>query len=133
MRLQGSSKTKESKYNATVSFIVSIGMLLIAFMAFDFSSMPSFVKIFIVVWCFVVITQGYQAFRNSIFSKSSLHQEVTDHDLKFQDDAQFFSRNPHNCYAEKLRKVEALYKDGLLSKEEYLAKRKEILDEDWGS
>lgn len=132
MRLQGTSKTKESKYNATVSFIVSIGMLLIVFMAFDFASMPGFGKAFIVVWCFVVLAQGYQAFRNSIFSNSSLHHEETDHDLKFNGNTEFLSRNPQTCYAEKLRKVEALYKDGLLSKEEYLSKRKDILDEDWG-
>ncbi len=133
MRLEGTSKTKDSKYNATVSFIVSIGMLLVVFLAFDFSSMPGFGKIFMVLWVFVVIAQGYQAFRNSVFSSNSLHHEVTDHKLKFKGKAEFQRHNPQNCYAEKLRKIEQLYKDGLLSKEEYLAKRKDVLDEDWGS
>jgi hypothetical protein len=132
MRLEGTSKTKESKYNATISFIVSIGMLLVAFLAFDFAYMPGFGKIFMIIWVFVVIAQGYQAFRNSIFSNNSLHHEVTDHNLRFKDKAGLKKQNTQNCYAEKLRKIESLYREGLLSKEEYLAKRKDVLDEDWG-
>lgn len=132
MKFEGTSKTKESKFNATISFIVSIGMLLVVLLAFDFSNMPLFGKIFMIVWVFLAVAQGYQAYRNSIFSNNNLHHEVTDHNLKFKEDANFQRRTSKACYAEKLRKIESLYKDGLLSKEEYLAKRKDVLDEDWG-
>lgn len=70
----------------------------------------------------------------SIF-KEKLHQEVTDHELKLSA----FKGNPHQKikpekdYALRLRKLENLYKDGLLTTEEYEAKRQDILDEDWGS
>lgn len=132
MKLEGTSKTKESKFNATVSFIVSIAMLVIVFVGFDFSTMPAFGKIFMVVWVFIVVAQGYQAFRNSIFSDNSLHHEVTDHQLQIKGNVANSQQGTQKCHAEKLRKVEQLYKDGLLSQEEYLAKRKDILDEDWG-
>lgn len=133
MQFEGQSKTKESKYNATVSFITSIGMLLLALMVFDVASMPAFAKVFMALWIFMVIAQGYQAYRNSIFSKQSLHQQVTDHDLHLTGNPEPSKPTQQLCHAEKLRKVEQLYQEGLLTKDEYLAKRKDILDEDWGS
>ena len=54
MRIQGTSKTKQSKYNSTVTLIISIGMLLFALMAFDLSNMPPYGKLFIGFWIFGV-------------------------------------------------------------------------------
>ncbi|QYK06883.1 SHOCT domain-containing protein [Shewanella zhangzhouensis] len=133
MKIEGKSQTKDSKYNATIGFIVSIGMLLVVFMAIDFSTMPAFGKVFMILWIFVVAAQGYQAYRNSIFSNNSLHQKVTDHNLVLKGEAGSALSRPKNDHADRLVKVEQLYNDGLLSREEYLAKRKDILDGDWGS
>lgn len=135
MRIQGTSKTKESKYNSTVGLIVSIGMLLFVFMAFDFSSMPSFGKLFLVLWCFVVCAQIYQFYRNSIFSNKSLHHEVTDHNLNVSGANKLSSVDTTSSaknHAMRLRQIEQLYRDGLLTTDEYEAKRQDVLDEDWG-
>lgn len=135
MRIQGTSKTRESKYNSTVGLIVSVGMLLIALIGFDFSEMPTFGKVFMIFWVFVVLAQGYQHYRNSIFSSRSLHQEVTDHDLKMKGGPSVTSqpRNSANkSHAMRLREIEQLYRDGLITTAEYEAKRNDVLDEDWG-
>lgn len=135
MRINGTSKTKESKYNSTVGLIVSIGMLLFAFMAFDFSEMPAFGKLFIVIWVFVVCAQIYQSYRNSIFSNQSLHHEVTDHNLKvsgFNKQNTSNTTTPDKSHAMRLRQIEQLYREGLLTTEEYESKRQDVLDEDWG-
>ena len=134
MRLHGTSKTKESKYNATVGLFISVGMLLVALMAFDFSEMPTFGKLFMIFWIGAVCAQIYQSYRNSVFSNKSLHQEVTDHELKINGYKanKHHNTKPENDYALRLRKLENLYKDGLLTTEEYEAKRQDILDEDWG-
>ncbi|ABM01047.1 SHOCT domain-containing protein [Shewanella amazonensis] len=135
MRLHGTSKTKESKYNATVGLFISIGMLLVALMVFDFSEMPEFGKIFMIFWIGAVCAQIYQSYRNSVFSRKSLHHEVTDHELKVDG---YKSPSNHKAelekdYALRLRKLENLYRDGLITTTEYEAKRQDILDEDWGS
>ncbi len=139
MKLNGTSKTKESKYNSTVSLFLSIGMLVVVLVAFDFSEMPTFGKLFMILWIGVVCAQIYQSYRNSIFSNKSLHHEVTDHDLKISGFKQNVSpkaestkAKPEKDFALRLRKLEGLYRDGLLTTEEYEAKRQDILDEDWG-
>ncbi|GGP94459.1 SHOCT domain-containing protein [Shewanella ulleungensis] len=134
MRLRGTSKTKESKYNSTVGLFISIGMLLVVFMAFDFSEMHGAGKVFMVFWVGGVCAQVYQSYRNSIFSNKSLHHEETDHDLQLEDVQHRPSVNVKkgNDYAIRLRDLEQLYLDGLLTTAEYEAKRKDILDEDWG-
>ena len=134
MKLFGTSTTKESKYNSTVSLVVGIGMLIVALVAFDFSEMPLFGKLFMIVWLIVVCANIYQSYRNA-FGKKSLHHEVTDHDLTLKG---FKSTKPDNSppekdYANRLRKLEHLYRDGLITTTEYEAKRQDILDEDWGS
>jgi Short C-terminal domain len=135
MRLHGTSKTKESKYNATVTLFISVGMLLVALMVFDFSEMPAFGKVFMIFWIGGVCAQIYQSYRNSAFSKKSLHHEVTDHELKVDGykSAGAHKIKPEKDYALRLRKLENLYRDGLLTTTEYEAKRQDILDEDWGS
>ncbi len=138
MRLHGTSKTKASKYNSTVGLVASIGMLLFAFIAFDFSTMPLFGKLFMILWVFVVCAQIYQSYRNSIFSNKSLHHEVTDHHLKMSGVNQAkASRSSNTTQAQtnhvmRLRQIEQLYREGLLTTEEYELKRQDVLDEDWG-
>ncbi len=146
MKLNGTSKTKESKYNSTVSLFLSIGMLVVVLVAFDFSEMPTFGKLFMILWIGVVCAQIYQSYRNSIFSNKSLHHEITDHDLKISGfkqntspkaestkaKAESTKAKPEKDFALRLRKLEGLYRDGLLTTEEYEAKRQDILDEDWG-
>ncbi|WP_418357722.1 MULTISPECIES: SHOCT domain-containing protein [Shewanella] len=134
MRLRGTSKTKESKYNSTVGLFISLGMLIVVFMAFDFSEMHGAGKVFLVFWVVGVCAQAYQSYRNSIFSNKSLHHEETDHDLQLEVTKARTSVNVKNShdFAKKLRDLEQLYLDGLLTTAEYEAKRKDILDEDWG-
>lgn len=139
MKISGTSKTKESKYNSTVGLFIGIGMLLWALLVFDFSEMPFFAKAFMVVWIGGICAQLYQSYRNSIFSSKSLHYEVTDHDLNIEGVNKFSSPPSHlnsqsaqKGYAQRIRELEQLYRDGLITTEEYDAKRKDILDEDWG-
>jgi len=135
MKIHGTSKTKDSKYNSTVTLVVSVGMLLVVFFAFDFSEMPIFGELFMVLWVFVVCAQIYQSYRNSIFSNKSLHQEVTDHHLTVSGTQRSNSSNNSelaNNHATRLRQIEQLYRDGLLTTDEYESKRKDVLDEDWG-
>ena len=42
------------------------------------------------------------------------------------------TQNTDKDYAKKLREVQQLYKEGLLTEQEYQEKRNDILDEDWG-
>ena len=135
MKIHGTSKTKESKYNSTVGLIISIGMLLFAFMVFDFSEMPAFGKLFMVFWVFGVCAQIYQSYRNSVFSNDSLHHEVTDHNLKmsgFNKKSSCNNQIPEKNHAMRHRQIEQLYREGLLTTDEYEAKRQDVLDEDWG-
>ncbi|WP_440876770.1 SHOCT domain-containing protein [Thalassotalea sp. PLHSN55] len=135
MRIHGTSKTKESKYNSTVGLIISIGMLVVALMVFDFSNMPAFGKIFMIFWVFAVCAQIYQSYRNSIFSNKSLHHEVTDHSLKVSGGAKSTAPKQQDgnvSHAMRLRQIEQLYREGLLTTDEYEAKRQDVLDEDWG-
>lgn len=134
MKIHGTSKTKDSKYNATVGLIVSIGMLIFAFIGFDFSTMPAFGKAFMVLWIFVVCAQGYQCYRNSIFSNKDLHHEETKHNLKVSGSSlnQPTPITTKKNHAQQLREIEQLYREGLLTSDEYNAKRADVLDEDWG-
>lgn len=134
MRINGTSKTKESKFNSTVGLVISIGMLLLAFTTFDFSSMPPAGKIFMVIWVFGVGAHAYQSYRNSVFSNKDLHHEETNHNLSVSPQTPITApiKSAKSSHAKRLREIEQLYLEGLLTTDEYEAKRADVLDEDWG-
>ncbi|MBR9792786.1 MAG: SHOCT domain-containing protein [Gammaproteobacteria bacterium] len=128
MLIHGSSKTRISRFNSTLMFFGFVFMLgLVGWLMFSFKT-PGFFKIVMGVFSLFIIANAYQAFRNSIFSKKALPHTVSNHDLKVKIQS---TKNNHG-HSERLRQIEKLYRDGLLSLEEYQAKRKDVLDEDWG-
>lgn len=132
MNISGQSSTKDSKYNATLFLFKTVFMLgLIAFLIF-YVDLPGFVKFVFGVFSLFVLAHAYQAYRNSIFSKKDLPFEETEYNLTAE--RKFENReNTHVCYTERLRNLEAIYSDGLLTKKEYEEKRKDILNEDWST
>lgn len=133
MNISGKSETKDSKFNATLFLFKTILMLaFIAFLVF-FLDLPGFVKIILGVFSLFVLAHAYQAFRNSIFSTKGLPFEETEFNLTAKSESENKKENTPICYAERLRKLEVIYSEGLLTKKEYEEKRKDILDEDWGT
>ena len=59
---------------------------------------------------------------------------MTDHDLKatqIKQQSNDITREVKS-HAIRLRQIEQLYQEGLLTTQEYEAKRNDVLDEDWG-
>jgi flagellar biosynthesis component FlhA len=133
MNIAGKSETKESKINATLRLFMYVCMLIFIAVVVFYLNVPGFAKLVFGIFALFVLAFAYQAFRNSIFSRAGLPFVVTEHELKSQDKSDNANLASSNCYAEKLRKLELLYKEGLLNEEEYKSKRRDILDEDWGT
>lgn len=129
MKLRGSSKTRESRYNAKVGFIVGIGMLIIVITNFNFSGAGVSGKVFMVLILFALVAGLYQSYRNG-FTVNGIEHEVTDHDLRLE--GAITSGNSSVDFAKKLRALDNLKKEGLIDEKEYFQKREDILDEDWG-
>lgn len=129
MRVQGKSKTRESRFNARIGVVVSLCMLLIGLTQFPFVKADFAGKIFFAVWMFINAACLYQAYRNG-FTDSGIEHEVTDHDLEIEG-GDSRSRSSGD-FAKRIRTIEQLRKEGLISAEEYARKRRDVLDEDWG-
>ncbi|MDT0630098.1 hypothetical protein [Alteromonas sp. W364] len=108
-------------------------MLIFIISIVFFFDPPEIIKIVFIIFSFLVFAFAYQAYRNSIFSKKDLPHLVTVHELKAENKLMEINENKPKYYGERLREIEQLYKDELLSEEEYAAKRRDILDENWGN
>jgi amino acid permease len=83
-------------------------------------------RIFMLLWIFIVLCIiGYSIY-NLVTTKASL-AATEEIELESGDAADQASGN----FEEKLRSLERLKKDGLLSEEEYTQKRKEIMQQKW--
>ena len=82
---------------------------------------------FVTTWIVGFGAGLYQAFQNA-YSEQGLEHEVSAHDLSVEGGISSSSVG----HSERLRKLEALRRDGLITQSEYDEKREDILDEDWG-
>jgi hypothetical protein len=115
---KGRVHVKPSKPASVMGIVVGI-----AFIILGITQVIPMAGIFGVVWTLIAVAiTGFNAY-NLISAKGSGYYQI---DL---DD----SREPsaRNDFAERLRKVEQLYKDGLITEEEYRQKREDILREKW--
>jgi len=129
MRITGISKTKESKYEGVMGVFMGIGMAIMVLLIFVFDLNRVAVPIFLVIWFGGVAFSVYRSWRNATSDKGIPH-EVSEIDLHSDDQQQV----PIKCdFADRLRKLEDLRHDNIVTEEEYQAKRADILDGDWGS
>ena len=129
MRVRGKSKTKSSKFNARVGFVVCLGMLLAVVPQLEFTKASFGGKIFSAIWVFSIVAGLYQTYRNG-FTEDGIEHEVTEHDLEIDGGERKHQSSVD--FAKKMRAIENLKKEGLISAAEFERKRKDVLDEDWG-
>lgn len=127
MHLKGRSKARVSKFQGTLGVLVGIGMILVVLCWFFFKAETLGTIIFFIMWFGIIGASIYQNYTNVVSDEGIPHEEIT-HDLSIKTD-----QGSAICYSEKLRNLEKLKEDGLISEQEYKNKRADIMDEDWGS
>ncbi|WP_459480893.1 SHOCT domain-containing protein [Clostridium saccharoperbutylacetonicum] len=112
-------RVKPNKGVSAIGMIAGIGMVFIGIT----QAIPD-TGSFGVVWTFVAagiaVVNAFNFFSEN--GGTSIVIDVEDND---------FDKEKEQDFDEKLRKIKALMDDGIISREEYEAKRKEILNEKW--
>lgn len=120
------TKVHVSREQSKIAFFASIGILLFGgvffFQVLEAGLLPGI--LFSLIWFGVGISIAVTHYRNA-FSKNrpSMYEIVEE-----QNSAETSTTIDFEA---KLRKLEQLYRDRLITEEEYKVKRKEILDEKW--
>lgn len=121
---------KPTKPALILGLIVAIFMLLIGVFFFTLLTEEGagIGQVFLIFWMLVVISMiVYFAYGIHNFEKnnvSGISQEINLPDS-------FIQTQGSDSFDERLRKLEKLKNDGLISSEEYAEKRKEIMAEKW--
>jgi hypothetical protein len=86
--------------------------------------------LFGVVWTlFALIGVGSSAY--NFFSEEGLSSYEINVESDHRDEYQYQQSKPEDDFETKLRKLNRLKEDGLLTEEEYQKKRTEIIDQKW--
>jgi hypothetical protein len=120
-RLSGLAGVRPSRPASLVTVIVGVGMLITAAMFFlnPFAGIGAF----IVVWLIALVSIiGFHAY-NAISSHGAHHTQV---DFDINHDG-----GERTDFADQLRTLEQLKRDGLLSDAEFQKKRSEIMQAKW--
>lgn len=120
------TKVHVSREQSKIAFFVSIGMLLFG-VGFLFQVIQSGVFpgiFFMILWFGVGISIAVTHYRNAFSEKRPPIYEIVEE----QTPAEIVEKSDFDT---KLRKLEQLYRDRLISEEEYQRKRKEILEQKW--
>jgi NADH:ubiquinone oxidoreductase subunit K len=125
--MKSKASVRPSKSASVV--LVIMGILFLAFgvalsQAAEGEARP-YVMMFLVVWvaaCGSMILYGLSA----IFSKRP--PSITEIEIESME---YNSSGSEMDFSSKLRKLESLLKDGLISEDEYRTKRSEIMSEKW--
>lgn len=110
-------KVKPSKGQSTFSFIVGIIFCGIGL----FVVIPQFGP-FGILWTLVAAFTTFANFKNAFTEEGMPTKEI------IIDDGTFAQLEEPNSIEERLKKVESLYQQGLITRDEYDQKRKELID-----
>lgn len=111
-------KVKPSKVQSKFSFIIGIIFCLIGI----FVAIPS-AGLFGILWTLVAAFITYSHYKNAFTEEGMPTQEI------IVDEGTFSQYEEVNSVESRLKKVESLYQQGLITRDEYDQKRKELIDE----
>ncbi|MBA3686276.1 MAG: hypothetical protein H0W72_13700 [Planctomycetes bacterium] len=125
MRLRG--KYKPTKVGSLIAVVVGLGMLIVPFTVFNgFSSraqsFPGGAKAFLVVWCLLVVASILYHLVNLVRGDVPVASEFV-----FEQEPDRGDSTAGAGTATRLRKLDELQRQGLVSEAEAAAKRAEIL------
>lgn len=124
MRFHGHGSTRQSKFSAVMGLLAGIGIVL-AGLGFLFE--PGLgIGIFLATWVVLFVFQLYQSASN-VFGDDGVPHESS----KFSGNVSGTGVPDQPDFAEKLRDLQALKDDDLISDEEFERKRREIMSEKW--
>ncbi len=112
---------KPSKSNSKFAFFVGVGMCLLGI----FVAIPIF-KLFGVLWTFVMIGITYSHWKNAFTDNGEPTKVI---EIEDKEDTMQNGRNYCNNVEERLKSLQNLYEQRLITKEEYEQKKQEILKE----
>lgn len=114
-------KVKPGKMGSRLGLVVGIAFVLIGLVVV----IPTFGP-FGILWTAVA---GYIAFIN--YKNGFTDEGIPTHEIEIEDDGSRYSGETYNGgenLEEKLKTLESLYRQGLVTNEEYEQKRQELLD-----
>lgn len=116
-------KVKPGKQQSLLGFFIGIVFVFIGIMIV----IPTF-GLFGLFWTIIALTiavsNGYNAFSEKGISSWEVSIDST-------DSTNSLRKSSNTDFEEKLRKLQRLKEDGLLSEKEFQRKREEILDQKW--
>lgn len=111
-------KVKPSKGQSTISFIIGIIFCVLGV----FVVIPQFGP-FGIIWTLVAASITFINYKNAFTEEGIATQEI------IVDEGNIFQYEETNNIEERLKKVESLYQQGLITSDEYDQKRKELIDQ----
>lgn len=121
--IHGEGRSKPSKAMSAMSLVMGAGMLL-SLAGFFFGGPGVGVSIFVTFWVIGFLTiLGYHI-ANLFSDEGSSHGD-------FEFTARASESVDHNDFEAKLRKIQRLKDDGLITADEYQQKRSEIMSQQW--
>lgn len=122
MKITGRGSAQQSKFSGVNGLIAGIGILLSAIM-FIFDK-PIALGIFLATWAFLLLRSLYQSAAN-VFGDQGVAHDVSE----FSGEISAPMPREKASFADKLRELQGLKDDGLITDEEFRTKRAEILQE----
>ena len=110
-------KVQPSKGQSKITFFIGIIFCIIGI----FVVIPS-TGLFGIVWTGMAVVITYTNYRNGFTDEPIPTQEI------IVDDSTFTHVSESNDIENRLRKLESLYQQGLITRDEYDDKRKELID-----
>lgn len=129
--MRHSAYVKPTKPSLIVGIIVIIAFLAFGIFFFSLLSGESDAYIgqtFLVFWIIIVLVIG-GVFVNNLINYDKNPGSSIAEEIQFPD-----ALNTHEIgtsFDDKLRKIESLRKEGLISEQEYAVKRREIMEQKW--
>ncbi len=128
------TRIKPSKIQSKMSFIVGIifslfglGMIITGIK----SPFPMIMVPFSLVWTGICVFNVYISYKNGFTDEGMPYYEIdsvdSEEEIQRRDNEQALSGD----FSKKLRELENLRDDGLITEEEYQAKRTEIMNDKW--
>ena len=118
-------RVKPSKPMSLMGMIVCIIFVLIGLIAV----IPNF-GIFGIFWTTIAIgVTGYQAY--NFFGEKGISSWEIDIDNGYNEEKNITTTTANSDFESRLRKLNRLKEDGLITEEEFLKKREEIMREKW--
>lgn len=111
----------ESKFGFLIGIAFSIFGVFMLFVAI-FTPVSTVAVPFAILWTFMAMFNTYRAYKNGFTEEGMSLYEIESSDTEINQSIDF---------EEKLRKIDRLKKEGLISEYEYDKKREKIMKENW--